>query len=54
MQRKLGMLAYALNSSTWGGERQEDQEFKVILGYNTKFETSMDYMRPSLNKQKLS
>lgn len=26
------------------GKRQEGQEFKVSLGYNTKFEASMDYM----------
>lgn len=44
MQRELGMLAHAWNSSTWGGERQEGQEFKVSLGYNTKFEARMDYV----------
>lgn len=37
--------------STW---KTEDQELKVILGYLVKFETSLKYMRPSLNNKILS
>ena len=32
-------------------QRQEDQKFKTILGYNGEFEASLGYSTPCLKKQ---
>lgn len=42
-------MAYACHPSIWEW-RQEDQVFKVSLGYKSEFEPNLGYMRPCLNK----
>ena len=53
IQGRLGMAGrYAFYATTCKMKQGGYQEFKVILGSHSKFEASLDYMKPCLRKCK--